>query len=344
MKIGIITFHWATNYGAVLQAYALEKYLITKGHIVEIIDYKPRRNVLLQRLTWIKNGSWRNFKKERKINLFRKKNLILSKRTYSSNKSLRRITDEYDAVICGSDQVWNMSFIQYAEKGKETYSYYLDFLPASVKKIAYAVSFGCNEIKKEYESNVQEYLHDFKIISVREKTAEQILHKLGIKAKVVIDPTLLLSRKEYDSFVASSNQSDKVFIYKLHKNQKTFEKIEDFLQKRFSCEYTTNKMGIGDWLHAIKTSKMLLTNSFHGVVFSILFEVPFISVMVEGSDMNDRITTLLENLGLEKRCVSEYKKETIDEICKSEINWDEVYEKLEILKQEAIKVLSTIDE
>ena len=78
MKIGIITFHWATNYGAILQAYALQNYLIEFGHDVEIINYRPRKNIFLQKLTWIKNRQWGNFRKEKRLNLFRKKNLFVS--------------------------------------------------------------------------------------------------------------------------------------------------------------------------------------------------------------------------------------------------------------------------
>lgn len=339
MKIGIITFHWATNYGAILQAYALQNYLLELGHDVEIINYLPRRNIFLQRLTWIRNRQWGNFKKENKLHLFRKNNLFISSKTYKSNRALYSMKKKYDIIISGSDQVWNLSFIQYAEQSKQTYSYYLDFVSRDTKKVSYAASFGTNMIPFEYKANIREELSTFSAISVRELTAKAILEELGLAAKVVIDPTLLIEREYYERFCCSQKDNERLLVYKLHNNQSLFDKIERYLSEGTKTHKVHSEMSMSDWLGSIKNAKLVLTNSFHGMVFSILFEVPFISVLVEGSDMNDRIITLLSSLGLEDRYIHTYDEKLIEEIRISSIDWNKVAQKLEVLKGEAKEFL-----
>ncbi len=341
MKIGIITFHWATNYGAVLQAYALQSYLSEQGHDVEIINYRPLRNIILQRMTWIKNLSFGSFAKERKLKRFRRENLITSKKVYSSNKALLKANNVYDVIICGSDQVWNMSFIQYAEKNKQTFSYYLDFLNDKTKKVAYAASFGTNEITARFKSKIKECLSDFESISVRENSAKKMLCDIGIESKIVVDPTLLLQANNYYFLPNNSKKWHDLFVYRLHKNQCLFDKVESYLTSTINSVKTSKNMSIEDWLQSIKNSNFVLTNSFHGVVFSIIFRVPFLSVLVEGSDMNDRILTLLSSVGLQERCINEFDNDIIDKIMKTPILWEDVLDKLMKLKEEAKDFLSS---
>ena len=345
MKIGIITFHWATNYGAVLQAYALQTYLSELGHDVEIINYRPRRNIFLQRLTWIKNCEWGNFKKERKLRAFRKVHLIVGSKIYGSNNALRAMKKEYDIIISGSDQVWNLSFIKYAERSKQTYSYYLDFVSNETKKVAYAASFGTSKLSFENKANIREKLVGFDAISVREYTAKAIVEDLGLAAKVVVDPTLLLGKENYEHLCAYREKNGGMLVYRLHNNQKIFEKIESYLSKRIKSYKVQSEMSILDWLSSIRSADFVLTNSFHGIVFSILFKVPFFNVIVEGSDMNDRIFTLLSNLGLENRCIQKYDEKLIEEMMAAPIDWQNVNQRLELLKGEARDfILSVIDE
>ena len=342
MKIGIITFHWATNYGAILQAYALQTYLTELGSEVEIINYRPRRNIFLQRLTWIRNREWGNFKKEKRLSLFRKNNLVVSAKRYGSNKALRSMKEKYDVIISGSDQVWNLSFIQYAEPNKQTYSYYLDFVSGKTKKISYAASFGTNNLPLDSKFNIREQLRSFNAISVREVTAKTIVEDLGLNAKVVVDPTLLLDVNKYELLCGSKKINDGMLVYKLHNKQNLFAKVEQLLSKKIKAYAVHSEMAISDWLISIKSANLVLTNSFHGIVFSILFKVPFINVLVEGSDMNDRIITLLSSLGLEDRCIHTYDEELIEEIRISSIDWSKVAQKLEVLKGEAKEFLLSV--
>lgn len=342
MKIGIMTFHWATNYGAILQSYALQTYLEKQGHTVEIIDYRPTQNIFLQRLTWIKNGEWGNFDKERNLELFRKRNLTISKKRYGSNKDLRNMKDVYDLILCGSDQIWNLSFIQYAETGKHTYSYYLDFVSEKTKKASYAASFGCDRIPLEYQQEIASLLSSFFGISVREISGKRILKELNFESQVVIDPTLLLEAQHYLELCGELKGKQGLFIYKLHNNQKLFNVVENYLIAKMPYTYASKNTTIKTWLQSIQGSSLVLTNSFHGVVFSVLFQTPFISVLVEGSDMNDRITTLLSSLGLQERIIAEIDENTIERIKNEPIIWEEVSKKLERLRGESKVYLSSI--
>ena len=344
MRIGIITFHWATNYGAILQAYALQNYLLELGHDVEIINYRPQRNIFLQRLTWIRNREWGNFKKEKELKTFRKSNLSVGSKIYGSNRALRSMKEKYDIIISGSDQVWNLSFIQYAERNKQTYSYYLDFVSGETKKVAYAASFGTSKLPFENKKNIREKLTGFHAISVRECTAKTIVEDLGLEAKVVFDPTLLLKKEKYELLCSPQKKDGGMVVYKLHGNQKLFEKVEKHLSERIKTYKVQPEMSIPDWLGSIKSADLVLTNSFHGTVFSILFKIPFINVLVEGSDMNDRIITLLSSLGLENRCLQKYDEKSIEELRVTPIGWEKVDQKLEVLKGEAKDfLLSVID-
>jgi len=114
--IGTITFHWATNYGAVLQAYALQKYLQSLDVDTEIIDYVPKRIAIIERMSWMKNFRFREFRKEQLIKDFRKNELRLSKKHYYNNRMLFELENQYDCIVVGSDQVWNYGFTMNAEK------------------------------------------------------------------------------------------------------------------------------------------------------------------------------------------------------------------------------------
>lgn len=107
MRIGTITFHWAKNYGAILQAYALQQYLKVKGYDNEIINYLPINVIIRLTLSDIKNFNMSNFIKEIKLKFFRTKYLTFSQDTFNNSHDLKKACNNYDINICGSDQVWN---------------------------------------------------------------------------------------------------------------------------------------------------------------------------------------------------------------------------------------------
>ncbi len=327
-KTATITFHWADNYGAVLQSYALQHFLIQSGFNTEIINYIPLRIKAIQFIVNAKNRNFRELKKSRNVSKFRKKELKLSKRRYFNNKSLFKCTDDYDIVICGSDQVWNPSFTLEAE-GKTTLSYFLNFLNSNTKRIGYAVSFGTEKLPDEMKEKVYPEIKKFSAIGVREQSGKDILSDVFKDAEVVLDPTLLLKKGAYEALLHGKTfNKQKVFCYILHDNQKVAENICEYVKKIYNESYSSKTgkpdFGIYEWLYNIKNSEIVVTNSFHGIVFSVIFHKQFIGIPVENSEMNDRIFTLLDKLNLSNRILTVYDGEKIRKLANDRINYDEV--------------------
>lgn len=346
MKIGIMTFHWATNYGAILQAYALQTYLTQNGHDTKIINYRPYTyEKKLIRCFNIKRP-WRipqnvfEYRKEQRLNEFRTKHLNLSKR-YQSTEDLKNDPPAYDVYICGSDQIWNQSFTSSGE-GKVTLNYFLDFGPDNVKRIAYAASFGCIEYPEELVKFITPILSKFDAVSVREISGRQMVHEMGIDDVWLLpDPTLLLQAKDYEILLPSQQmaKSNYSFFYALQAKQKTIKDIKNYFSRRLRhciVDAGSQNMSIEHWLACIKSSDFVVTNSFHGVVFAIIFRKPFIVVPIEGflSGMNDRIVTLLGNLGLQNRILEIQDERKINEIMIQNIEWTAVEQRIYLLRKD----------
>ncbi len=328
MNIGIITFHWAANYGAVLQAYALSEYLTQSGNTAEIINYYPKRykkNILNAFATRHISAIAKRVKeisKERKIEPFRKKYLKLTK-YFKSNKELLKAKQNFDCYVCGSDQIWNESFLCFGER-KKTYSYFLNFAPDDKIIASYAASFGTAEYKEELKPDIKKYLSRFDFISVRENTGLDILNGIGINTGCVVpDPTLLLKKSDYEKLLLKNKKGKYDFVYMLHgKDSDANDLIKCENDKGINTVLCGN-IGIEEWLTDIYYANHVITNSFHGTVFSIIFEKPFTAILIEGSGMNDRIITLLGKLGLQDRI---YTGDT--SITEKTIDWENTAEKL----------------
>ena len=326
MKIGIITFHWAANYGAVLQGYALQEKLTKKGNKVSIINYYPKRfkknylNALLTKHIRQIPARIREIEKEKNIAPFRKRYLNMTK-YYSSSEKLKNAEFLFDAYICGSDQIWNESFTLKGER-KKTFSYFLDFAPKEKIIASYAASFGVTKYNQTLKPYIKKELKRFDFISVREKSGAEIVEDLGLeKPYIVPDPTLLLEKKDYEKFVTKNMSDAYIYKYMLH-GQKcdVYSIIEDNNLKVVEAQNES----VEEWLSNIYYSELVITNSFHGVVFSIMFQRPFIAVLIEGSGMNDRIVTLLKKSGLENRI---WRKGTTIE--SEPIDWQTVSKNME---------------
>ena len=340
MKIGTITFHWGTNYGAVLQAYALQQYLKQNQYETEIIDYIPLRVKLIQVILRIKNLKISEFIKEYRIEKFRERYLELSKKKYCSNGNLVKDCHSYDVYICGSDQVWNESFTLSAE-GKPTLSYYLNFVKNGKTRISYATSFGTDKLRQKVIDLIKPELKKFKSISVREVTGKTIVEDIGLEAMLVIDPTLLIDKETYEKLFVNIRVNDnyQLFNYILHQNQTRAHAITDYIyDKHFDAEdkkYDQEPIGIIEWLYGIRNAKFVITNSFHGAIFSIIFHTPFIVVTVENSGMNNRITTLLDAVGLNDRIIDTLDNIVIDNLIGKSIDWNQVDERVRSLRKDS---------
>lgn len=312
MEIGITTFHWATNYGAVLQAYALQQALKSLGHNVDIINYKPSQfDFSLIKFIYRKDflhpvNFWKAIYKEIFINRFRKQYLDLTQR-FSSLEELKKKSLKYDALVTGSDQVLNPYFLLHGEKNGST-AYFLDFCSKNcTKRISYASSFGVTEYPEELVNLVVPLIKQFDAISARENSGIEIFRKLGaINPQVVCDPTLLHDKSFYDKLISKDLLEPLTRTYFLRNEENDIIRVLNGVPA-----IPIESKGIDNWLNSIRSSSHIITNSFHGVVFCILYEIPFTVLLKskENEGMNDRFFTLLEPLNLTK-CIhtfSEFK-------------------------------------
>lgn len=371
MKIGILTLPFNNNYGGYLQAYALMTVLKDMGHSPTII---------LRRGNFVKCSLWLNFKNVLKsiilsicnLNieiLFHSKEIYFFTRgqkmisfmnkhikpqtsfVYSTQELYTACVNKFDAYVVGSDQVWRPEYVP------DIRNFFLDFtVDWKVRRISYAASFGCNNpVYTDFEKEVcGKLISNFDAISVREKSGLNIISNFNWRItnkSVVLDPTMLLSKERYLSLIPSklSNATNKVFCYILDEcnglneiiirlcNLSQKEKYE-FFSKRSRNKNLTVLPSIEEWLMNIRDAEYVVTDSFHGMVFSLIFNKKFF-VYKNIDRGGDRFKNLLEDFGLEKRIISNLDE--LDDILKTDINWEYVNKKIEINRFKSINFLST---
>lgn len=331
MKIGILTFHFATNYGAILQAFCLQEYLTELGHDVTIINYKPH----IYEFSWLHIAkhprAWfrisrilMNKKKDAILQPFREQYLNLSKK-YSFVKDFGTDLHEFDVLISGSDQVLNPDFTLHGEDGNVSPAYWLGIGKEHAIRIGYAVSFGCEKYPIEASHMVSQWVCSFNAIGVREKTGLSILEQIGYKGynDIVPDPTLLLGKKLFSDIGIDIPElkRDYVCVYML-RNEITIDGNVKYIDEKHA-PYTMEQ-----WLFTIANAKQMITNSYHGMIMAILAHVPFAVLLESGnlSGMNDRFYTLLNKLGISYRIAN--TRNEIDNILKNPIDFSAIDESL----------------
>jgi len=372
MKIGIITFHFAHNQGAVLQCYALQNALNKMGYDAGVIDYCPsyhtirysaKRNPFVMAYYSFKKQknkgciirfyqTARAFAKgvyltamqtyklrEKNFSNFINKNLNLSD-SYKTIKSLRKNPPKYDAYISGSDQLWNPDLVD----GTFDPAYFLDFGESDVKKITYAVSLKENYTEKE-KQKMQQFCKAIDAISAREKnnTLDEVLNG---EYTVCIDPTLLLSMEDYADII-SEKAEDKpyVFVYGFESTDNMINAVKSISNElgirvvngspervKLSNAENLYDYGPDEFLSYIKNAQFVVTNSFHGTAFSIIYNKQFVTVA--HTTRGRRMVDLLEKLGLSDRLWQNSKCNW-----KCEINYSDVNEKRAVLKEQSLNYL-----
>lgn len=364
MKVGLLTLPLLYNYGAILQAYALHKVINDMGCECVLIDkelpvypYYRRPlsiiNRLLQRFIlgekcqiypyWMPKRVERHISKNtRKFvddNIQPKTKLV---------KHLSKKHDIYDAYIVGSDQVWRRSIPLKIE------NYLFDFVSEEKKKIAYAASFGVDywEFNKSKTKLFKKLLSRFSAVTVREESAISLIHQnLDLKSSQVLDPTLLLTKQDYISLLKKNNEFDGIFTYILDNSTYKQNLIHEIQQRlnlpvfdlkpKSKNDYIKNTEfyvypEVEKWLELMAYSKFIVTDSFHGTVFSIIFNKPFIVIPNE-SRGNTRIESILKLCNLQSRF---YKKENnIHDIINTPIDWDKVNDIISDERQRCISLL-----
>lgn len=315
LKIGIITYHFTTNYGATLQAYALSHFLTSQGYDVEFIDYRPKSIRLEDRKYLYPKSSWLNpgriieaRKKILNMNAFVDKHLKLSQKRFDNSNSLKNYKHQYDVVICGSDEIWN---INYSERGLDT-PYFIDFISGKdARKVSYAPSFGSTNALGIHKEKVYNFLKEFYAISVRDNNSLSLLNHDNFKVTKVVDPTFLVN---YDKIIKFSNFPNKyILVYgcldlKEAQYVKTIAEKEglDIIsigspQKHLKPFLKLNLFDIAPeyWLGYFYNASLIFTKFFHGVVFSIIFNKNFI--VFTPPEKKLKVRDILNPLGLESR-------------------------------------------
>ncbi len=321
MKAGVITFHSAHNYGASLQTWALQqalKKLDVEPCVIhyhpEIIDRlyrapkqdtfaKKRRYLLKKRYRATVRQQWEKYEK---YQTFLKEHLNLLG-DFTDYEQLKAATLGLDVYITGSDQVWNSDHI-----GGYDPAYFLNFAERGKRKVSYAASVGRDYIYAQYRKDVEESLKDFTAISVREESTRPAIEALAKRPVcVTVDPTLLLKKEDYEQLRKPVKRQGKyILVYMMEKNSALISfanrisvslgipVIQRRRQKIFKNElYNFASDTPDEFLSEIEGAEFVLTNSFHGTVFSIIYEKPFVSML--HTSTGTRTSDLLKTLGLE---------------------------------------------
>lgn len=365
MKIKTITCHDVYNSGASLQAYALMKYLNKIGNEVQIIDYKPDYLSNHYKILSINNSKYEKnniikiiylaiklpgrllaLKDKKRYDEFREMYLNITDRRYTSNEELKKNIPEADMYICGSDQIWNCKF----NNGKDP-AFYLDFVPKEKIKVSYAASFATDNIDDKYKPIIKERIKNLNYIGVRETSALTILKDLDIHDGVqVMDPVFLIDKNDWSNITYNIKSKQKyIFVYDFDKSELIREiAIKIAREKKlkiytvFKSDYSDKvikRMGPLDFISYIKNAEFIISNSFHGTAFSIIFEKQFI-VINRKEEINTRMRDLLNTLNMENRLISE--SYNLDSIIKN-IDYKKVYlhldEKIRLSKDYLSKVI-----
>ena len=370
MNISLITFSRAKNYGGILQAYALYKFLENDGHSVQFIDYILERSNIYNKKQFVKRSTahsriwgmnaitrfiWGRMyfgKIEAdymKFSSFIEKECTFSDRYFSYDELLKNppVSEVY---MVGSDQVWNS---EYAPRKELELPFYLPF--THEKKLSYASSFGTNSIPDSHKDSVREYLSEFAHVSVREESGKKILEDIGICADVVLDPTMLFDRefwlKKCNTPIITKPY---MLLYQVGFDKKVYKTAREFARKlgldlvilsmnrADIMKYGTSIVmtpEVEDWLSYINNASLVYTDSFHATVFSLLYHVPFVVNSASRKNMATRISNLLKMVDMSNREMTDFNIENGLEKVGQAIDWEKADRLVQIERERSINWL-----
>lgn len=328
MKIGLLTYHHSVNYGAILQSYATAKALQSLGHQVEFINIHQEETRGTNPVLF--------YFKLKALKRFMRTFYPPETREFISLDELRKAKLDYDCLIVGSDQVWNPDISK-----DNCLAYFLDFGGDNLLRLSYASSFALSkwpDDKKSLLSEINRALHRFKDISVREKTGAYLLKTLfGLDSAIVIDPTML--HENYDEVTGPVNENGKVVAYLLNRTTLQMERSIELSKvygqsprlistirpyKGFNYVYPPS---IESWIKYIGGAGLVITDSFHGLAFSLLYKRNFVVITPENG-RNSRLIDLLATYGLSDRYFNETDNIPYNKLLNTSIDYDAVYKVL----------------
>lgn len=320
-SVAILNFHWENvNFGAVLTAFALNRYLCDEGYFVQNIDYIPS-------FDWIAAE-----KPNARFEAFRTHNLPRTKRI-KAGEDLSFLNECFRNFIVGSDQVWRPAFIK-----NERDAYLLAFAGNDKTLISCAASFGTEDLdvsereRKEYALRLARFDH----ISVREKSGVKICRDLGISATQIVDPVFLLESCVWNELADSYAGTDaSEFVYYTIDDSKEQE-FRNFINGE--AKNLTFDVGVEEWLWRIKNAKLLVTDSYHGSCFAIIFNRPFVCIN-PNTQTQTRMRSLFEQLGIKNHLYSDFGETSVKEVLNAGIDWSSVNSQIEALREKARQFL-----
>ena len=341
MRVGILTLPLHTNYGGILQAYALQTVLERMGHEVVVIDTPNTKPIpslitlgkrICKRLLGEHPGVFNEWKHNKEFPIISKNTQsfverYIHRKEVNSPENLKE--KDFEAIIVGSDQIWRPKYYEKIENA------YLDFAEHwNIKRIAYAASFGTDdwEYTPQQTAKCGELIKKFKAISVRESSGVQLCKEyLGVEAQHVLDPTMLLNKEDYIKVIEASQtpkSKGTMLNYILDETSEKKALIEQIAKEKNLIPFRVNSRvedysapldervqpPVEQWLRGFYDAEFVVTDSFHACVFSILFEKPFVVIGNKERGMA-RFNSLLEMFGMENRMIGHvedfYKLKTI---------------------------------
>lgn len=367
MKLALLSFHTAANYGASLQAYAFERFLSDKGFDCEYINYVNASRAHEYSMSWhiwdsLRQGKIKNaiayalgspFMTLRKwrFNKFYKKNLCKTEQVYRSSREAASLNDEYDYFLVGSDQVWNPIC-----NGDDA-AFLLDFVRDGKKRISYSSSFGMSEIDDSHKEVYRKNFEQFKALAVRETIGQKLIKDLtGRESELVLDPVLLLTKEQWMDVMPKMAKKERfIFSYTNRDSQTTdffktgykldgrkhyvlsrYTRPQDFINSQTRVKYC---MSPEEFLFVINNADLVVSASFHCIAMSVILNRQFVAFITGDEGKDERILNLLRTLHLEDRVF--HNAMTVEEI-KKPIDYSAVNNKIEEMKKESVDYLLSV--
>ena len=364
MKVAVITRHSIFNYGSLLQTIATEASVEELGYECEIIDYQRSdedyreiADVLVKKTKWNKNLALRTVYKAIQSPKFKmmgkyfeklRNGIIKTTRTYHSLDELKSDKPVADIYMTGSDQVWGPI-------GGDIYdpAYFLDFTEPNDFCVAYAASFGKTNFTEKILDDFQKQLMKYDALTVREKSAVDIIKGLGIeRVTQVVDPTLLHDSDYWSKMIQDDMPRDYILIYQLHNNAHMMEYAYKLAEKTglklITMSSTVQHLvrrgsthvfmpSLSEWLGYIKNARFMITDSFHGTAFAINFNTQFANILPKGTETRNQ--SILELTGLQDRVVKDYQDFSVFE---NQINYSKVNSIIQEKRKESLRILENM--
>ena len=358
-KIGLITFYNTIGYGTILQAFATKKIIEGLGYECDILPYY---NKYMERAFSVKHTSvihdsyvllsefillLTELPRKRKFHQFRDS---FAQKPYLNRTDMEALNEKYDIFLCGSDQLWNYNITDMDDV------FMLSFVHNNKKKRAFSTSFGLTCVEDNKKAVYEKYLKEFYKVALREKQGQELFKKLTQNdAELVLDPTFLYGQYGWSQLASTITAKEKIkyiLVYQMIISKELVQ-VAEYIRKETGykviwipfpygkgCKCNI-KLSAGplEWLSLIKNAELVLTNSFHGVAFSIIFNTQFYCLISEKlTKTASRMASMLKLFNLDSRLIAEEK-----DICLADkINYEKVNNIVEIKRKESIRILKEI--